>query len=195
MQGIPPLPSFNLDTPDVAMSDNDTNKLVYKNDNQGIVNLTPSTSYKCKTIGGELSWDATNLILTVSGTVFIDGSATVQNGSTNLYKGSGVIYLSGTFLLKNSKLCPYSSTTCDTTKWNNQQDLLGIVANGNSSNVADAQTGMAGGDGIALVSAYMMGAGFATNNMDIGTTSTFDGPIDAATVLLGRSSPPTLTGF
>ena len=193
-QGDPALPTFNFDTPVAAMSDSDADKLVYKNDNQGVANLTPGTSYKCKTVSGELSWDATNKKLTVVGTIFIDGSATVQNGNTNLYTGSGVIYLSGTFFLKNSKLCPLSSTsTCDTTKWNNQQDLLGIVANGNGSVPADNQ--VSNGDSIQLVSAYMMGAGYATNNIEIGTTSTFDGPLDAAEVKLGQSSSSTFNGF
>jgi Tfp pilus assembly protein PilX len=193
-QGDPALPTFNFDSPVAAMSDSDANKLVYKNDNQGTINLAPGTAYKCKTAAGELSWDPSTNTLTVVGTVFIDGSATVQNGNTNLYKGSGVIYLSGTFLLKNSKLCASSSTTtCDTTKWNNQQDLLGIVANGNGANAADNQ--VSSGDGIQLVSAYMMGAAYATNAIDIGTTSTFDGPLDASTVILGQSSSSTFNGF
>ena len=40
-----------------------------------------------------------------------------------------------------------------------------------------------------------MGAGYATNNIDIGTTSTFDGPLDAAEVKLGQSSSSTFNGF
>jgi hypothetical protein len=105
-----------------------------------------------------------------------------------------VLYLSGSFLLKNSKLCALSSTTtCDTTKWNNQADLMGIVANGNGSLAADSQVNA--GNSIQLTSAYMMGAAFATNNIEIGTTSTFDGPLDAAEVKLGQSSNSTFNGF
>jgi Tfp pilus assembly protein PilX len=192
--GDPPLPSFSFDTPVAAMTDTDANKLAYKNDNQGVVNLAPiGLPYKCKTASGELSWDGTST-LTTSGTIFIDGSAVVQNGATNLYKGAGVIYLSGSFLLKNSKLCAYSSgTTCTTANWNNQQDLLGIVANGNGSVPADSQ--VSAGDSIQLVSAYMMGALYATNAIDIGTTSTFDGPMDGASILLGQASTSTFSGF
>ena len=193
-QGDPALPSFSFDTPVAAMSDSDADKLVYKNDNQGVVNLTPATAYKCKTTAGELSWVPSTKTLTVKGTVFIDGSATVQNGNTNLYTGSGVIYLSGTFLLKNSKLCAVSSTTsCTVASWNSQQDLLGIVANGNGSVPADNQ--VSAGDSVQLVSAYMMGAAYATNAIDIGTTSSFDGPLDAATVKLGQTSSSTFNGF
>src|SRR5207237_2959859 len=61
--GDPPNPTFGtaptgkLDSPVAAASDSDTDKLTYRNDNIGIANLTPSTSYKCKTAAGEISWD------------------------------------------------------------------------------------------------------------------------------------------
>jgi len=76
--------------------------------------LTPGTSYMCKTPNGQISWDNASSTLTLTGTVFIDGSAKVDNGRTNLYTGSGVLYLSGSFLLKNSKLCALSSTSSPT---------------------------------------------------------------------------------
>jgi hypothetical protein len=197
--GEPALPTFKFDNPVGTAVDTDATKLTYKNDNQGIADLTPSTAYMCKTPNGQISWDPGNgstipPTLTLTGTVFIDGSAKVDNGKTNLYTGSGVLYLSGSFLLKNSKLCALSSTiTCDTTKWNNQADLMGIVANGNGSLAADSQVNA--GNSIQLTSAYMMGAAFATNNIEIGTTSTFDGPLDAAEVKLGQSSNSTFNGF
>jgi hypothetical protein len=201
-QGEPAPPVFKFDNPVGVLSDSDAAKLVYKNDNQGVADLTPATAYMCKTPVGQLSWDPGNAAatppipptLTISGTIFIDGSAKVDNTKTNLYSGAGVLYLSGSFLLKNSKLCALSSTTaCDTTKWNNQNDLLGIVANGNGSVAADSQVNA--GDSIQLTSGYMMGAAYATNNIEIGTTSTFDGPLDAASVNLGQSSSSTFNGF
>jgi hypothetical protein len=196
--GDPPVPTWAFDTPVAAMADSDVNKLTYRNDNAGVINLTPSSSYKCKTMAGELSWDATNKILTVAGTIFIDGSATIQNGSVNLYKGSATLYLWGTFLMKgggaNTKLCPYSTgTSCTTSNWNTQQDLLGIVAHGNGSVAADSQ--VSAGDSVQLVSAYFMGAIYAQNTIDIGTTSTVDGPMDGAGVNLGQSSSSTFNGF
>jgi hypothetical protein len=187
-------PVFKFDNPVGVASDSGANKLTYKNDNQGVADLTPSTSYTCKTPGGQISWNDSTSTLTITGTVFIDGSATVQNGRTNLYTGSGVLYLSGSFFLKNSKLCAVSSTsTCDMTKWNSTVDLMGVVANGNGSVPADSQVNP--GDSIQLVSAYMMGALYATNNIEIGTTSVFDGPMDAAEVKLGQASSGTFTGF
>jgi hypothetical protein len=187
-------PVWKFDNPVGTVSDTDANKLTYKNDNQGVADLVPSTSYTCKTPVGQISWNATTKTLTVTGTVYIDGSAKVENSATNLYHGSGVIYLSGSFLLKNSNLCPQSTTTsCTNSLWDNQADLLGIVANGNGSVPADSQVDA--GNSIQLTSARMMGAAYATNNIEIGTTSIFDGPLDAASVNLGQSSASTFNGF
>jgi Tfp pilus assembly protein PilX len=147
-------------------------------------NLTPSTSYDCWTDGGELAWDATNKILTVNGTVFIDGSAYIQNGAYNQYNGEGTLYLSGTFLLKNSYLCAILNAAkngCDTTNWNPNTKTLIIVANGNADN------GLPSGDSIQLVSAYFQGGLYATNTIDLGTTSNVDGPMVGNVVSLGQS--------
>jgi Tfp pilus assembly protein PilX len=198
LPGDPSRPSWNLDSPVAAMADSDANKLLFRNDNQGVINLTPSTSYKCKTMGGEISWDAVNKVLTVAGTIFIDGSATIQNGAVNLYKGSATLYLWGTFLMKgggqSTKLCPYSTgTACNTSQWDTQADLLGIVAHGNGSVPADSQ--VSAGDSVQFVSSYFMGAVYAQNAIDVGTTSIVDGPMDGAYVNLGQSATSTFSGF
>ncbi len=64
--------------------------------------LTPASSYTCRVgpagnASGELSWNAATKVLTVKGTIFIDGSAKITNGSLNSYNGQGALYLSGTF--------------------------------------------------------------------------------------------------
>ncbi len=41
-------------------------------------------------------------MLTVAGTIFIDGSAKFSNGALNQYNGQATIYLSGTFLFVNN---------------------------------------------------------------------------------------------
>ena len=71
--------------------------------------------------------------------------------------------------------------------------MLGIVAHGNGSVAADSQ--VLAGDSVQFVSAYMMGAIYAQNAIDIGTTSTVDGPMDGAAVNLGQSSTSTFNGF
>jgi len=192
--GEPANPTFNFDSPVAVASDSDANKLTYKNDNQGIVNLTPGSSYTCKTINGQLSWDYPNKILTVSGTIFIDGSAKVDIGGTVRYKGQATIYTSGSILIKNTSLCGYSAgPSCTVGTWDSTQDLLGFVSNGNGSLVADNQ--VSPGDGVQFISSYFEGAVYATNVVDIGTTAIVDGPLDGSTVILGQSSNSTFSGF
>jgi hypothetical protein len=193
-QGDPPNPLFAFDTPVGVASDTDANKLSYKNDNQGVANLTPASSYKCKTVNGELSWDYTNKILTVTGTIFFDGSVKIDLGGTILYKGQATIYTSGTVLVKNTKVCSYSSgTSCTPANWDSTKDLLGFVVNGNGSIPADNQ--VPAGTGAQFVSSYFQGAVYATNAIDLDTTSLVDGPLDGSTVKLGQSTSSTFNGF
>jgi hypothetical protein len=192
--GDPPNPSFAFDNPVGVASDTDANKLAYKNDNQGIANLTPGSSYMCKTVGGELSWDYPNKTLTVNGTIFIDGSAKIDIGGIVRYKGQATIYTSGSVLIKNTSVCGYSAgASCTFSSWDSTKDLLGFVSNGNGSNAADNQ--VSPGDGVQFVSSYFEGAVYATNIVDIGTTAIVDGPLDGSTVILGQSSSSTFNGF
>jgi hypothetical protein len=189
-----PNPAFAFDNPVAVASDTDGNKLRYKDDNQGIANLTPASSYQCRAIDGQISWDATNKILTLSGTIFLDGSAKVDIGGTVRYKGEATIYTSGSVLVKNTQLCAYSSgASCTLANWDSTKDLLGFVANGNGALAADSQ--VPSGDGVQFVSAYFQGAVYATNIVDISTTSIVDGPLDGSTILLGQSSNSTFSGF
>jgi hypothetical protein len=191
VSGTPPV----FDSPVAAASDSDANKLAYKNDNAGLINLTPSSSYTCQTTNGELSWNASTKVLTVRGTIFIDGSAMINNGSTNTYSGEATIYLSGTMLFKNSQLCAgASNTTCATTGWDSTQNLLCFVVNGNGS-TGSPDSQVTSGDSVQLVSARFEGAVYGTNAVDIGTTSLVDGPVDGSTVILGQSSSSTFSGF
>jgi hypothetical protein len=150
-------------------------------------NLTPSVSYTCKTGAGELSWDASAHKLTVSGTTFIDGSAYIQNGAINSYSGQATLYLSGTFLQKNSTLCAgldASGTGCNTTTWDPNKQLLCIVAGGSGGQVNSW-------DSIQLVSAMYQGALFATRSIDTDTTSSVDGPMIGEAINLGQSVSTT----
>jgi hypothetical protein len=152
-------------------------------------NLTPASSYTCKTAAGELSWDAVNRVLTVNGTIFIDGSAQVTNGLVNSYVGVGSLYLSGTFFIKNSALCAVVSgdgTGCTTTGWNPNTRLLMIAANGNGS-FGGAAGQVIAGDSIQLVSGTFQGAMYGTYIINLDTTSRVDGPMDGSTVQLGQS--------
>jgi hypothetical protein len=192
--GDPPNPPFAFDSPVGVASDTDAAKLAYKNNNQGVINLTPASSYQCKTVGGELSWNHTTKILTILGTIFIDGSAKVDIGGTVLYQGQAAMYLSGSLLVKNTKLCAYSSgSTCTLANWDSTEDLFGFVVNGNGSVPSDNQ--VPAGTGAHFVSAYFQGAVYATNAIEVDTTSLVDGPLDGSTVKLGQSTNSTFTGF
>jgi hypothetical protein len=193
VSGTPP----TFDPTVAAATDTDANKLPYRNNNAGLTNLTPNSSYTCKNTNGELSWNASTHVLTVKGTIFIDGSAKIDNGATNTYTGEATIYLSGTLFFKgaNTYLCAgTSNTSCATSSWDSTKDLLCFVANGNGS-TGSPDNQVNAGDSVQLVSARFMGAIYATNAIDIGTTSLVDGPVDGSTVILGQSSSSTFSGF
>ncbi len=160
-----------------------------------VQDLTPSTSYTCKGSAGELSWNATTKVLTANGTIFIDGSAQIQNGAVNTYTGSATIYISGTLLIKNSKLCQaVSSGSCTTTGWDPAQRMLVFVVNGVAGSTSPMNQ-VSTGDSVQLVSANAQGALYATGNIELGTTSNFDGPLDGANVMLGQSTSSSFPGL
>ena len=160
-----------------------------------VVDLTPASSYSCHTVGGDLIWNATTKVLTVNGTMYIDGSAQIQNGAVNSYDGFATIYLSGTLLIKNSSMCAeIVNGACSTSSWTSNSRMLVFVAGGNGSNPgAQSQTGT--GNGILLNSARFQGALYATYGIDIATTSNSDGPLDGAPVKVGQTVNSTWPAF
>lgn len=164
-----------------------------------VVNLTPSTSYTCRTVAGELSWDATTKVLTINGTMYIDGSAKIENGAVNSYTGFATIYLSGTLLIKNSSMCAVIvDGACNTSGWTSNSRMLAIVAGGNGSLAGhQSQAGSSDGtpNGILLSSARFQGALYATYGIDVATTSSADGPLDGAPVKLGQNVASTWPAF
>src|SRR3954469_17292702 len=186
INGNAPIAGYpTFDNPVSAAFDS-TTRLTFRNNNLAVQDLTPGSSYRCQTAAGELTWDAALKKLTVKGTMYIDGSVYVQNGSVNQYSGQGVIYISGTFLLKNASLCAkVFNGVCDTRTpaqggWDPNLNLICIVAEGTGGQDS-------AGDSIQLVSAQMQGAAYANGNVDIGTTSNFAGPLVGSTVILGQS--------
>jgi len=200
--GTPPV----FDTPVGAMTDTDATKDTYRNNNQGNQNLTPASAYTCKTTAGELSWNpapgaGAPPTLTIKGTIFIDGSAYITNGLVNLYKGQGVIYLSGTLQIQGASLCgaiyngacdtravsPVTSPrTCPpTTGWDPNCSLIAFIANGSGGQDPI-------GDGIWLKSGSLQGAAYATSAIEVGTSSSIAGPLVGSTIILSQS---TTTSF
>jgi hypothetical protein len=160
-----------------------------------VVDLTPASSYSCHTVGGDLTWNAITKVLSVNGTMYIDGSAKIENGAVNSYTGFATIYLSGTLLIKNSSMCAeIANGACSTSNWTSNSRMLVFVAGGNGSNAgAQSQTGT--GNGILLNSARFQGALYATYGIDIATTSNSDGPLDGAPVKVGQTVNSTWPAF
>lgn len=159
-------------------------------------NLTPATSYTCKTAQGELSYDATNRVLTIAGTVFIDGNVTANTpgNSPIFYKGWGsngacsnagdcqsVLYVSGDFTLNSEKLCAVynaNQTDCNWSNnaWDPNKKILIIASNGPTGvTVGPSQTSFQGGL-------------YATKTVATGQSAVTEGPLVSGTqaVVLGQ---------
>jgi hypothetical protein len=180
-------------------------------------NLTPATgSYTCQAfadtartkVAGELSWNASTKVLTVKGTVFIDGSVTIDSvGYTGnpvfKYNGLATLVVSGTFAAKSAKLCAViSGNDCDRAAgaWDPTQNALVIVADGDGANGgAESQSNIvASGIGIALVTgASFQGGLMANKTIKTEQTATQHGPMISVynQVLSGQTGTNTFPAF
>jgi hypothetical protein len=201
VNGLAPLNPLIFDTPvDANIADTDAQKLTFQNNNLATQDLTPGFDYRCQTISGELSWNNTTKVLTIRGTVYIDGSVAIQNGSINRYTGQGTIYLGGTLYVKNSSLCgAIYNGACDMRTyqaspaqgWDPNSNLLCFVAKGIGTGGL-----VSSGSSAGFVSATFQGAVYANGTIDVGTTSNVDGPMVGSQVNLGQSvstSFPSIT--
>lgn len=145
--------------------------------------LTPASSYTCRVgtaanASGELSWNAATKVLTVKGTIFIDGGAKVTNGAVNQYNGQSTLYLSGGFTVNNgSKLCGgVSGSDCAFAAWDPNTEMLTIVAGGIG--------GLAGvGNSIKIDNnSQFQGGLFGTGAVEFLNNARSDGPIVGSTV-------------
>jgi hypothetical protein len=180
-----------------------------------VINLTPAASYTCESragstpgspLLGELSWNASTNLLRVKGTIFIDGSITINPGATARYTGEATIVASGTFGMKNSTICathPGYTGACDftgTSPWDPTKSALIIVADGlNGAGSAQGQgSDFDPGDGIHVKSADFQGALIANHSVTTDTTSKMQGPMISVydAVFAGQSNdlifPPLL---
>jgi Tfp pilus assembly protein PilX len=158
-------------------------------------NLTPTASYTCKIPGqGELSWDSVNRVLTVSGTVYFDGSITMTTSGNAPIKYTGwgsngactqvadcqsVIYATGDISINSEKLCAVinnAGTDCDWSNWDPNKKLLIFASNGTTGiTVGPSQTEFQGGL-------------YATNTVSTGQSALTEGPLVSGTktVVLGQ---------
>jgi hypothetical protein len=147
--------------------------------------LTPASSYTCivgpaSNPSGELAWDASAKVLTVKGTLFIDGSVTVTNSLAS-YNGQAALYLSGTFLV-NGKLCGgISGGTCDSGSWDPNAEMLTVVTGSTGGQVNP-------GDGVMLANnASFQGALYSSGNIELGNNAWSDGPMVGSTIILSNN--------
>jgi hypothetical protein len=175
--------------------DNDTTR---NNSVATAFELTPATSYTCRvgpasSPSGELAWNATTKVLTVSGTIFIDGSAKATNGLLNQYNGQGALYLSGTYYMaNNTKLCGgVSGSNCDFASWNPNTEMFTITTEGSGGQAGD-------GNGIYMDNnSQFQGALYAVANIQYTNNSRSDGPMVADRLIFANNvqndSFPTIT--
>ena len=130
---------------------------------------------------GLLAWNATTKTLTISGTVFIDGSAHISNGSVNSFNGYGTLYLSGTFLISGSMCAVVVSGACNFPGWNPDKDLFMVVANGSGGQVNP-------GDSIEMENNWSWQGGlYGTNAVEFGNNDNVDGPIVGSQIVLSNN--------
>jgi Tfp pilus assembly protein PilX len=130
---------------------------------------------------GELSWNATTKTLTVTGTIFIDGSAKISNGALNTYNGQATLYLSGTFYGNGSLCASVSGSACNFAGWNPDHEMFMIVANGNGGQVTP-------GDSIQIANNFSYQGGlYGTNAVEFGNNVNVDGPIVGSQILLSNN--------
>ena len=173
----------------------DTNDGIMNRSLPSTFNLTPGSSYTCKIPGqGELSWDSINRVLTVSGTIFFDGTitATTAGNQPITYKGWGsngactqladcqsVIYATGDISINSEKFCAVlnnAGNDCNWNTWNPNNKMLIFASNGtNGVTVGPSQTSFQGGL-------------YAYNTVTTGQGAVTEGPLVSGTktVVLGQ---------
>jgi hypothetical protein len=123
-----------------------------------------------------IAWNPATKVLTILGTIFIDGSIEFSNSSVVTYEGRATIYASGSITLRNSsKVCGVAA--CDAT-WDPLTNLLAFVA-GTSS----ASTGFS----VENFSTFQGGV-YVVNDYVEQNNSTVWGPIIARQLYLQNST-------
>jgi hypothetical protein len=141
----------------------------------GVVDITPGASYTCiQRGGGQLSWNNTTKVLTISGTIWIDGSIDFSSDDVVTYSGMAAIYVTNSVRLRQTILCSQASGGACASPWTNADtNVLLFVAKGTGSPAA-------AGSGITLEqSSAFQGALFAEANMYFENNTWVQGPMIA----------------
>ena len=152
--------------------------------------LTPGFDYSCSASGGSISWVASTKTLTISGAMYIDGSATVSNGAVNEYNGMGTLYLSGS-LYVNGMMCGKRNaglTDCDFSNWNPNTEMFIVGVHG-----VDASN-----EGVLLNNSSKWEGGIYTNTkVVLSNNAVIEGPVVGGTFTFSNNVTlkpfPTIT--
>ena len=95
--------------------------------------LAPASSYVCISQNGagtgQLSWNNATKVLTVNGSVFLDGNLTISQSVT--YSGTGVIEAAGTITFNGNSTTVCAESPCDFNNWqgaSGNNSMLTLVA-------------------------------------------------------------------
>jgi hypothetical protein len=122
-----------------SVFDNDTTQ----NDSAGTFELVPGSSYTCVSTSGsstgQLSWNNATKVLTVNGSIFIDGDLTISQ--TGMYTGTGVIEVAGTvtFNGNSTQLCAENPCNTAASAWqgsSGNNSMLTLVSLQSNSSTA-----------------------------------------------------------
>ena len=174
-----PGPTWGCDSGTTPMLDNNG---VQDNSVPAIFNLVQGTSYSCKTLSGELTWNAASKTLTIKGTIYIDGSVKVEKSwggqEAALYQGQGTIYMSGSLEVKNTALCAVvagNGKDCNTATWNPNANALIFVAKSRGTDLGTQAA--AGNNSVEVKSSQFQGVLSGEYDILSETTSVVQGPV------------------
>ena len=151
----------------------------------GTLAIDDMASFSCVTLLGELTWNAATADLTIDGSIFWDGNMEIDPATALdiTYDGIGVIYLSGWFRTRQTKICStYSGGDCNYSTWNTDQDLF-VVATAGQTNFSQCAA-----CGIMLEqSSQFQGALYADWSMGFQNNSYVQGPMVAKEEVIQNS--------
>ncbi len=158
------------------------------------VTLTPAaSSYTCKNDTGELSWNATTNVLTVNGTVFIDGNTRIDAGGAVQYTGMGTLLVSGSFVLKGTNLCAVFDATgkdCNWTlsSWDTTKNFLDIVSGDKVTSALCCPPDIPNYlDTFEMAGSHFQGGIETMQTLDVSTSSATEGPLVEKGLTIGQT--------
>ena len=107
------------------------------------------SSYSCVTSTGALSWNSSTSLMTISGTIFIDGNVSMSDTGA-MYHGLGTVYINGTLTMTGTKPslragCPASPATAtaqcafssSSGAWDPNKDNILFIVNKKNATAVD----------------------------------------------------------